>query len=226
MKIAILGGTGKEGKGLAYRWLKAGHTVIIGSRSAEKAQAAAAEIGALLERQAPSPVQGLDNPAAAAEADVVVLTVPYMAQATTLEAARAALADKVVVITTVPLDTANVRRVHLLPGGSASAEAQQQLPEARVVAAFQNVAYEHLLHDTPIECDVLVCGNDRDARTTVLGLARDAGLVAWDAGPIENAVVPEALTSVLININIRNKVKSSGIRVTGVPALAASKSSS
>lgn len=217
MKIAILGGTGKEGKGLAYRWLKAGHGVLIGSRSAERAHAAAAEINALLGGQAPSPVQGLDNPAAAAAADVIVLTVPYMAQASTLEAARAALAGKVVVITTVPLDTASVRRVHLPPGGSASAEAQQQLPEARVVAAFQNVAYEHLLHDAPIECDVLVCGNDKDAKAVVLGLARDAGLAAWDAGPIENAVVPEALTSVLININIRNKVKSSGIRVTGVP---------
>lgn len=215
MKIAILGGTGKEGKGLAHRWARAGHEIIIGSRSLEKAQAAAQDVNAGAGRDAAT---GLGNPEAARAADLVVLTVPYAAQQDTLEAARDGLAGKILVITTVPIDPANVRRVTIPPGGSASAAAQAQLgPEVRVVSAFQNVAYERLLHDEEVDCDVLVTGNDKDAKAQVIALAREAGMTAWDGGPIENAVVAEALTSVLININIRNKVKSSGIRITGVP---------
>jgi hypothetical protein len=215
MRIAILGGTGKEGKGLAHRWARAGHAIIIGSRSLEKAQAAAQDVNAAAGHEVAT---GLENPAAAAAAELVVLTVPYAAQHHTLETVRAGLAGKILVVATVPLDPANVRRVTIPPGGSASAEAQAQLgPEVRVVSAFQNVAYERLLHDEELGCDVLVTGNDKDAKAQVIALAKEAGMVAWDAGPIENAVVAEGLTPVLININIKNKVKSSGIRVTGVP---------
>jgi NADPH-dependent F420 reductase len=226
MHIAILGGTGKEGRGLAYRWTRAGHTVVIGSRSLERATAAAAELndlvaGAPAGRASDAPVSGADNPAAAAAGEVVVLAVPYEAQPPTLEAVRASLGGKVLVVTTVPIDPAARRRVRLPAAGSASAEAQQQLGDAaRVVAAFQNVAYEQLTGEEPVECDVLIAGDDAAAKATVAGLVRDAGLRPWDIGPIANAVVPEALTVALININVKNKVRGAGIRITGVPPAA------
>jgi hypothetical protein len=118
----------------------------------------------------------------------------------------------------VPLVPPKVSRVQLPAGGSASQEAQALLGfGVRVVTAFQNISAEHLKDaDHPIECDVLVCGDDKDAKATVIQLAREAGMTAWDAGPLANAVVPEALTSVLIGLNARHKVKSAGIRITGL----------
>jgi NADPH-dependent F420 reductase len=161
----------------------------------------------------------MTNRDAAAQADIVVMCVPYAAHALTLESVRDVVQGKVFVDVTVPLDPANVRRVKLPAAGSAAIEAQQLLGEAvPVVAAFQNISAEHLKSlDHEIECDVLVCGNDKDAKREVIELARAAHMQAWDAGPIENAVVIEGLTSVLINLNIKHKVKAAGIRITGIP---------
>lgn len=215
--IAILGGTGHEGSGLALRWAKAGHQIIIGSRTAEKAQATAAELNAKLELAS---VQGQDNAAAAHAAEVVVLTVPYSAHAATLESVKNAVQGKIFVDVTVPLVPPKVSRVQMPAAGSASQEAQNLLgPNVKVVTAFQNISAEHLKDpEHPIECDVLVCGDDKDAKALVIQLAADTGMTAWDAGPLANAVIAEGLTSVLIGLNIKYKVKSSGIKITGIPA--------
>lgn len=213
--IAILGGTGHEGSGLGLRWARAGHRVVIGSRVAEKAHAAAAELNAKLGGDR---VRGADNAVAAREANIIVLTVPYAAHTATLEAVREAAQGKILVDVTVPLVPPKVSRVQMPAAGSASQEAQNLLgPEVKVVTAFQNISAEHLKDaDHPIDCDVLVCGDDKDAKATVIQLAHDAGMRAWDAGPLANAVIPEGLTSVLIGLNLRYKVKSSGIQITGI----------
>ena len=215
IKIAVLGGTGKEGSGLALRWAAAGYDVTLGSRELEKAQRAAAELNTMLGQDI---VRGMTNRDAATQADVVVVTVPYAAHAATIESVKDVAQGKVLVDVTVPLDPQNVRRVKMPAAGSASVEAQQLLGEGvKVVAAFQNISAEHLRSlDHEIECDVLVCGNDKDAKKQVIELAQAARIQAWDAGPIENAMVIEGLTSVLINLNIKHKVKAAGIRITGV----------
>jgi NADPH-dependent F420 reductase len=214
--LAILGGTGKEGSGLGFRWAHAGYTVILGSRTAEKAQAGAAELNALLGREA---VQGMDNLAAAQAADIAILTVPYAAQQSTALEVAPALAGKILVDVTVPLVPPKVNRVQLPEGGSA-VEALQRLlgPGVKVVSAFQNVSAHHLkdLHHV-VECDVLVAGDDVEARTAVIALADAAGLRGIHAGVLANSVVSEALTSVLIAINQRYKIPGSGIRITGLP---------
>ena len=214
--IAIIGGTGKEGKGLAYRWAKAGFNVLIGSRNREKAENAAAEVLQLLTSR--ERVRGLPNEEAAAIGDVLVLTVPYAAHAEMCEVIRPAAKGKIVIDVTVPIVPPKVTRVQMPPAGSATQEAQLIMGEdAEVVAAFQNISYEQLLNDGPVDCDVLVCGRSKAARSTVLSLVRAAGMVGYDAGPIENAVVVEGLTSVLIGINKQFGVHASGIRITGVP---------
>jgi len=214
--IAIAGGTGKEGKGLAFRWAKAGYRVIIGSRAQEKAQIAANDLNQLLGGSAT--VSGLTNQQAAAEADLVVLTVPFEAHIPTLEGLRDYLKGKILVDVSVPLVPPKVTKVQMPPAGSAALEARQILgEEQRIVSAFQNISYEHLLHDEEISCDVLVTGSDKEARTIVLGLVKDAGMVGWDAGVIENSVVLEGMTSILIGINKQFGVQSAGIQVTGVP---------
>lgn len=213
--IAVLGGTGPEGGGLALRWANAGHTVIIGSRDAARAQAAAGAINARIGAERAS---GAANAEAAAAAEIVVLTVPYAAHEATLASVKAACQGKILVDVTVPLVPGKVTRVALPPGGSASQEAQALLgPEVRVVTAFQNISAEHLQElGGPVDCDVLVCGDDKASKATVIALAKDAGMIAFDAGPLANAVVPEGLTSVLIGLNIRHKVKHSGIKITGI----------
>ncbi|MBI2975440.1 MAG: NADPH-dependent F420 reductase [Chloroflexi bacterium] len=213
--IAILGGTGHEGSGLGLRWAKAGHSVIIGSRAREKAEAAATEINGRLGSQS---VRGLDNAAAAQAADIVVLTVPYSAHTLTLEAVREAVQGKVFVDVTVPLVPPKVSRVQMPAAGSASQEAQTLLGNGvKVVTAFQSISAEHLKDpDHPIDCDVLVCGDDKEAKAVVIALAADAGMKGYDAGPLANAVVAEGLTSVLIGLNQKYKVKSSGIKITGI----------
>ena len=212
--IAVLGGTGHEGSGLALRWANAGHAVIIGSRTAEKAQVAADEINAKLS----SAVQGMDNVSAAQAAEIVVLTVPYSAHQPTIESVREACQGKIFVDVTVPLVPPKVSRVQMPAAGSASQEAQNLLGDgAKVVTAFQNIGAEHLKDPThPIDCDVLVCGDDKEAKATVIQLAKDAGMDAYDAGPLANAVVVEGFTSVLIGLNMKHKVKASGIKITGI----------
>jgi NADPH-dependent F420 reductase len=214
--IAVIGGTGREGPGLALRWAKSGqYQVLIGSRQQEKAERVAAELNARLGRNL---ISGMVNPDAAAAADMVVLTVPYSAHVPTLESIRTGLRGKILVDVTVPLQPPQVSRVHIPPGGSAAAEAQALLgSDVRVVAAFQNVGAAHLQDpDHPIESDVLVCGDDKEAKAEVIALAEAAGMRGLDAGPLQNAVVAEGLTAVLIGINVRYKAKGAGIRITGI----------
>jgi NADPH-dependent F420 reductase len=213
--IAVLGGAGKEGSGLALRWANAGHKVIIGSRSAERAAEAAQEINETIGRDGAS---GAANLAAAEAAQIVVLAVPFSAQRALAEEVRGALAGKILIDVTVPLVPPKVSRVQLPDGGSAVEAIQKLLgPDVRVVSAFQNISAHHLKHlDAEIDCDVLVCSDDKDAGDLVVGLAKQIGLGAWNAGVLANSVVSEALTSVLIALNMRYKVPGSGIRITGI----------
>lgn len=214
--IAIAGGTGKEGKGLAYRWAKAGYQIIIGSRQAEKALAAAADLNSMLDGVLP--VKGMLNPDAVSEADLVVLTVPFSAHQDTLLQLRDLLQGKILIDVTVPLVPPKVTRVQMPQAGSAAQEAQEVLGEGvKVCAAFQNISYEHLLNDEEITCDVLVTGVDKNSRSVVLKLVSDAGMVGWDAGVLENSVVVEGMTSILIGINKQYGIHDAGIQITGVP---------
>lgn len=213
--IAILGGTGDLGGGLAYRWARAGYPVIIGSRTAEKAEAAAA---ALVVAEGAPPVRGMDNAAAATACDIAVLTVPFANQKPTLETVRAALAGKILVDVTVPLMPPKVARVQLPPEGSAGLAAQAILGEGvAVVSAFQNVGASHLREDHRVDCDVLVSGDKVAAREQVIALVEAAGMRGWHAGPLANSVAAEALTSILIGINKRYRIDGAGIRITGTP---------
>jgi NADPH-dependent F420 reductase len=214
LTIAVLGGTGKEGKGLGYRWAKAGYQVLIGSRYSEKAVTVASEIMELLEGE--SSVVGTTNLEAAQQADIIVVTVPYSGHREILENVKDALKGKLVIDTTVPLVPPKVSKVQMPAAGSAAQEAKEILGDnVEVVAAFQNVSYEHLLGDEEVECDVLVTGSSKKARQEALMLVEAAGLVGWDAGPIENSVVVEGLTSVLININKQYGSTHAGIKITG-----------
>src|SRR5215813_8082673 len=217
MKIAILGGTGEQGPGLALRWAKAGETVIIGSRQKDKGEKVAAELNQELGQNL---LRGTDNGTAAAEADIAVLTIPYSAHVGTLESVKEQLKGKIFVDVSVPLDPENARRVIMPAAGSAAEEAQQVLgPEVKVVGALQNVS-AHVLRDADaaIDCDVLVCG-DKDARPAVMRLVEKlgGGIRAISAGPLEAARQIEPITALLIRLNILNKVHSAGIRLTGLP---------
>jgi len=215
-RVAILGGTGSVGRGLALRWARAGYDVTIGSRSREKAAQASAQING---EAGVNSVSHGSYREAAAPAPVVVLTVPYAAQRGAVEEVADLLAGKILIDTTVPLMPPKVARVQLPSGGSAVAAVQQMLGDSvKVVSAFQNVP-AHLLLDLAheVECDVLVCGDDMTARETVIQMITDIGLRALHAGPIANSAATEALTSVLISINARYKVQGAGIRITRVP---------
>jgi hypothetical protein len=214
--IAVIGGTGHEGPGLAARWAISGrYNVIIGSRQAEKAERVAAEINARLGQNL---VRGLPNQEAVAAADIAVLTVPYSAHAATLAGLKEVLAGKILVDVTVPLAPPKVSRVNIPAGGSAGQEAQAILgDQVQVVSAFQNVGAGHLEdHTHPIDCDVLICGNSKAAKVEVIALAEAAGMRGINAGPLQNAIVAEGLTSVLIGINIRHKAQAAGIKITGI----------
>ena len=214
LTIAVLGGTGKEGKGLAYRWAKAGYRVIIGSRTTEKAEKAALDLNEMLGEEL---VEGLENVDAAKKTDILVLTVPYSAHKSTLEEIKDAAQGKILVDVTVPLIPPKVTKVQMPKAGSAAQEAQEILgDDVNVVAAFQNISHEHLFNNTPIDCDVLVTGKGKAARLEVLKLVEAAGMKGWDAGVIENSAVVEGMTSLLIYINQQNKVKSAGIKITGM----------
>lgn len=217
--IAILGGTGDLGTGLARRWVQAGYEVVIGSRTAEKAEAAAGALRGLMAERGHSGanVRSADNQAAAEAADIVVLTVPFSHQTSTLEQVRPALKGKILIDVTVPLVPPKVARVQLPEQGSAGQIAQELLGEdVRVVSAFQNVAAHHLQEGHALECDVLVCGNSKEAREEVLKLVQACGMRGFHAGAINNAAAVEALTSVLIFINKQYSAHA-GIRLTGLP---------
>ena len=217
MRIGILGGTGKEGAGLAQRWALGGHEVIIGSRDAERARAKAAELSTLGGGAA---ITGMSNLDAAAAAPVVVLTLPASGLAATLVPLKDACRGKVVISTVVPLTFGGGRLFTPPPQGSSAEEVQELLgPEARVVAAFHHIA-AHALSATEhaIECDLLLCGADAEAKKVAEELARTMGLRAVDVGALTNAGPLEGITAVLTTINRRYKLKNSGIKITGLPA--------
>ena len=214
--IAILGGTGDLGTGLALRWARAGHRIVIGSRTLDKAEEATVKLRELLPD---ADLRAMDNLAAAAAGSVVVLTVPAAHQLATLDSVRAPLQGKLLIDVTVPLVPPKVGTVQLPPEGSAGKRAQMLLGDGvDVVSAFQNVAAHLLQQDVAIGCDVLVCGNKKAARQRVIDLAADAGMRGWHAGPIENSAATEALTSVLIQINRGGELQHAGIRVIGQSA--------
>ncbi len=212
--IAIIGGSGALGGGLALRWAEAGHAITIGSRSTATAKQAAE---AIRNESGSDEVAGLGNVAAAKAAEIVVLTVPYSHHDSTLSDLHDAVQGKLVIDTTVPLVPPKVARVQLSDKWPIAATTQATLGDnVRVVSAFHNVAAAHLrggLGDD--EGDVLVFGNNVDARETVVNLATDLGLKAWHAGSIDNSVVGEAMTSVLIFLNKRYNIDGAGIRITG-----------
>ncbi len=213
--IAILGGTGDLGSGLAYQLARAGYKITIGSRSADKAHHAAQ---ALLEDAPGTCIRAAANPDAAAGAEVVIMTVPFASHVQTIDSVRDSVQGKIFVDTTVPLVPPKVMRVQLPPGGSAARQAQELLgQDVRVVSAFQNLAAAHLRADhlRDAEGDVLICGNDPAARDVVVEMAQNIGLTAWHAGPIDNSIVAESLTSVLIFLNKKYGIDGSGIRITG-----------
>ncbi|MGI9270357.1 MAG: NADPH-dependent F420 reductase [Woeseiaceae bacterium] len=216
-RIAVIGGTGALGSGLAYQWAGKGYPVVIGSRSKDKGEAAAA---ALLQRLPSSSVSGSSNEAAAVAADVVVLTVPYAHHRPTLDEIKGAVDGKIVVDTTVPLVPPKVARVQLSDDWPVAKTTQSILGDGvRVVSAFHNVAAAHLQEQMDQDDgDVLVYGNNNDARETVIRLVEAAGLRGWHAGSIDNSVVSEALTSVLIFLNKKYKIDGAGIRIIGEPA--------
>lgn len=217
-RISILGGTGKEGKGLAFRWIKAGYEVMIGSRSLEKAIGAVDDIKSIVNPEQAEYLRGGTNEVAAEEGEIIVITVPFEAHRVMLEAMKKYLLGKILIDVSVPLVPPKVTKVQMPEAGSAAMEAFSILgTETRIASAFQNISYERLLKDEDIDCDVLVCGSDKETRQIVLNLVQDAGMVGWDAGPLENSMVVEGLTSVLIGINKQFGSHTAGIKVTGVP---------
>jgi 8-hydroxy-5-deazaflavin:NADPH oxidoreductase len=214
MTIAIVGGTGAEGSGLAARFAKAGVEVRIGSRRAQKAEETARRIG--------PPATGHANTDAVATAEIVILAVPLAAQVETLKSIRPALAPGAILVdATVPLEVAiggRVSRVLTLWDGSAAQQAARLLPGIPVVAAFHALSAEALARlDHPLDCDALICGDHAEAKTKIARLAEMIpGVRAIDAGTLDNARLLEYAAALLISLNLRHKVKESGMRITGL----------
>ncbi len=206
--LAIIGGTGALGRGLASRWAAAGYPIIIGSRSADAAMEAARQLGAA--------VKGLANRQAAEAADIIVLAIPYTHRDPVLADIAPAARGKIVIDTTVPIVPPKVSTVRMPQAGSAAQATQVALgPEARVVSAFHTVAAAKLQSAGPIEGDVLVSGDDEAARGVAIALVQAAGMRGLHAGPLANSVAAEALASVLIGINRRYKVEGAGFKIAG-----------
>lgn len=217
--LAILGGTGDLGTGLARRWAQSGYRVIIGSRTQEKADAAVADLKAVMQERGVESVtvEAMENLDAAQAADIVAMTVPFSHHATTLELVKPALQGKILIDVTVPLVPPKVARVQLPEQGSAGQIAQALLGEdVQVVSAFQNVAAHHLQEGHGLDCDVLVCGDKKEARARVIELVEAAGMRGFHAGSIANAAAVEAMTSVLIFVNKQYQCHA-GIKLTGLP---------
>ena len=210
--IALIGGTGALGAAIARRLAKAGESVILGSRDPAKAAAAASA----LQAETGQPVQGFGNAEAAAAASIIIVTVPFASQETTLAEIASGCRGKIVVDTTVPLMPPKVMRVQLPLEGSAAVRAQKLLGEGvTVVSAFHNVAAHKLATDAIVECDVLVFGDERAAREQVLRLVAQCGLRGLHGGALVNSAAAEALTSVLIFLNKTYAVDGAGVRITG-----------
>lgn len=217
--VAILGGTGDLGTGLARRWAQAGYRVIIGSRTQEKAQEAVDALQALMNERGVNGAiaEPMENHAAAAAADIVAMTVPFAHHASTIESVKDVLEGKILIDVTVPLVPPKVARVQLPEQGSAGQIAQELVGEnVHVVSAFQNVAAVHLQDGSNLSCDVIVCGNKKAAREKVISLVEAAGMKGYHGGSIANAAAVEALTSVLIFINKQYQCHA-GIALTGIP---------
>jgi 8-hydroxy-5-deazaflavin:NADPH oxidoreductase len=218
--IAIIGGTGPAGMGLALRWARAGETIIIGSRDPHRA----AQTAALVQQKAVSGanVSGMENSAACAAADILVLTIPFEAQAPTLKQLKPAIADGSILIdATVPLAASIGGRASRTLGvwqGSAAQQTAELVPkEVSVVAAFHNLSADLLAGDAPLDCDVIVCSDDPDASQLTRELAaKIPGVRAIDGGKLENSRIVEQITALLIGLNIRHKGHA-GIRITGLP---------
>ncbi|MDP3066746.1 MAG: NADPH-dependent F420 reductase [Methanobacteriaceae archaeon] len=221
MKVGIIGGTGDQGLGLALRLAKAGEEIIIGSRDVKKAENAVSLVKNLLNNEAMQNIKGTANQEAAREADIAILTVPLQAQMITLKGVREELQGKVLVDATVPLDSClagkPTRYVDLWEG-SAAERSQEFLKEKQVIviSAFNNISAASLTNaEKDVECDCLVSGDDLNAKKEVMALAEKIpGVRALDCGPLENARIVEKITPLLINLNIRNRIKLAGIRIT------------
>lgn len=217
MTIAVIGGTGKEGRGLVLRLAaqRVGERIVIGSRQRDKAREVAADLS---RRVRAASISGQENREAARQADLIILTVPYAAHERILREIAEDARGKILVDATVPLDPANPCRLKRRSELSAAEEAQALLGDAvTVVAAFQNVSARALRAlDEPVECDVLVCGDEEDAKREVMTLIERLGLRALDAGPLETARLVEALTPLLISLNLRYRSKTAGLRITGL----------
>jgi NADPH-dependent F420 reductase len=218
-KITIVGGSGALGAGLAKRWARKDHQIIIGSRDEKRASEAASRLN---NEAGTKSIVGMENKEASENGEIVVLTVPFSNHMSTLSLIAPALDNKILIDVTVPLVPPKVRTVHIPEGGSCAKAAQEFLGKAvRVVSAFQSVAATHLDDlEHEIDCDVLVCGNDPEAREVVVELASDADMKAWHAGVIANSIVAEAMTSSLIFMNNRYKIDGAGLRITGKPGSA------
>ena len=223
--IAIIGGTGGLGSALAFRWGKSGYKIILGSRNEEKAKLSATKLNNLMDKKS---AKGMSNRDAANAAEIIVLTVPFSNHNAIVDEIMEVAQGKIVVDTTVPLVPPKVSRVQLPEGGSVARMTQEKLGKnVRVVSAFQTIAAAELAKETSsgrlssvnspsgLENEVLVCGNNVEARSCVISLVEAAGLKGWHAGPIDNSVVGESLTPVLIFLNKRYKLNGSGIRIVG-----------
>jgi NADPH-dependent F420 reductase len=220
--IAVIGGTGPAGMGLALRWARAGESIIIGSRDAKRAEEAARSIKV---RVPQATISGMDNAAACAAADILMLTVPFEGQATILKQLKHSMTPGSILIdATVPLAAGVGGRATRTLGvwqGSAAEQAAELVPEeVSVVAAFHNVSADLLGGEHPLDCDVIVCSDDADASQLTRELAaKIPGVRALDGGKLENARIVEQITALLIGMNIRNKGHA-GIRITGLPPAA------
>ncbi|MDR5708639.1 MAG: NADPH-dependent F420 reductase [Armatimonadota bacterium] len=212
--IAVIGGTGREGFGLGLRWATAGLPVILGSRSRERAEEAVLRARSL---RPEAPISGALNREAAGAATVVLLAIPFAAQEAILSDIREAVRGKVVVDTTVPLRRLRPPELEIPPAGSAAQQAQHLLPEARVVAAFHTISAHRLQRlEIPLEEDTLVCGDDPEAKETVIHLSRRIGLRGLDAGGLHQAATLERLAALVLQLNQRYGKKDIGLRFVGL----------
>ncbi len=222
MKIAILGGTGEQGFGLALRFAK-NHDIIIGSRKKEKAEDATTRAKKILASKGINykNIIGMDNKEASIEGDLIILSLPYQHILSTLSNIKENLENKIVVSIGVPLATAvgdKPTRTVLPPQGSVAEMVQEYLKDSKVVSAFHNVCSKSLEDiEHSVDCDVLVCGNDVESKNIVMSIAEEIdGVNAIDCGSLELSRYIEQITPLLISLNIKYKLKGSGIRVTGM----------